>query len=666
MKTFKTFKAFSIFEQKRFNCWNKIAVFLAILVVALYFVQDGISQYNQKIQNKKKFQDVEKIIVNFFNNYTQYGTFGIKILFFPNHLSAFLSNSGKIQDQTTVIDTGARLQISNPSLGRGIFTENSLFINDFSGYILLIVSIGLPYMGFEAFRDMEFFRLLTSLKNYRTVYFSYIGAKIRLFSLLVAVTMECTLLLMVINNLSLSLSEIFHVLVFTLTIIGTGCIFFLLGTIAATFQSKFLGITAIIAAWFFLMIFIPAVSSRLISKKAASIPSPYEVEKEKLNILMDFDKRSRDELKKHSGKKEREKIKRQLIEEYWEKDFRKIQAIEERMEKKMMDNYKYSQWISIVFPTTFYRSLASEISSQGIGNFFAFYRFSQKKKEGFLRYYFDKKFYSESKEPKSYIQGDENIFFSKSRLPSSLLPGVAILLAYILIFLKVSYTRLKRKLLGTRHRYLKNVDTNKKYIQLSKGTFKEWIIKDEHFKNHLFTIFSGKFSRDGKESQRPRIIIDNIDLASIKKRIDFLYLCHPGNIPRDIRVYDLEEFLTVLMEGDEKIAISRLKSNAGGPGGRKKFGTLTCRQKGEILIAIMKMKHFSIYLLNDVVKDMPVEIHIRLKETMEEMANNGSLVIFLLTNPFIIDRSSQVKGDVFESDRWSLLVENFKKYKDGI
>ncbi len=98
----------------------------------------------------------------------------------------------------------------------------------------------------------------------------------------------------------------------------------------------------------------------------------------------------------------------------------------------------------------------------------------------------------------------------------------------------------------------------------------------------------------------------------------------------------------------------------------KRFNKLSPRQTGDILLAITHLKKKKVYLVNDIGRDLPVDFHIRLRDRLEELSETGAIVLFLISNPLLIDTSMQTDTDFFEDDTWSTLVDNFRNHRKPV
>lgn len=426
-----------------------MGLFLFFSLLSLYFVQIGINNYKSVIENKEIFQNFERLKVKQYNNYNQYGTYGFRILFVPSPLSIYYVNSSTISQLTANVDSGERLNIYNSFKGRTLFAEKSGGFKDFSGIMLLLGTLLVLYMGYEAFIHKDYLRYISGFVAYKKFFFSIVLSRVFTLILFFIFNTGLSLILLKINGVAFSSSEYVHLAIYMGILVLMVVLFFAIGTIAGSFKSRFAGFVMIILAWFTFVFLIPGVIGAITSRRAASIASNYHLELQKLTNIMDFEKLA---LKKVGAttKYNIDSVKK-LIEKYWNNEFKQIQALEKRLENEMKKNIRHFQNLSLIFPSTFYLSAGNEISSKGYENFILFFGYIQALKEKFVRFYIDHRYYSDAPPDKpavveSFIKGNENLFNAKSRLPKNFFKGVLLILVYVIGLLTVSYYRFKKSL----------------------------------------------------------------------------------------------------------------------------------------------------------------------------------------------------------------------------
>ncbi|NIM78943.1 MAG: hypothetical protein GTO20_09135 [Candidatus Aminicenantes bacterium] len=433
-----------ILESKRLFNKRNILLYLLVALLALYFVQIGINDYKHIINNKKEFQDFELLKVNQYLNYGQYGSYGFRILFIPSPLNTYFVNSSTISELTSNVDAGERLKIYNSFKGRRLFAEKSGGFKDFSGIMLLLGSLLVLYFGYESMISKDYLRFMHGFTSDRRLFFCVVFSRMVIIFFLFLFTAVISWLFLVFNNIRLTPNDYTHMAIYLGILMLMLVFFFTLGTIAGSFKSRFTGFVILVVSWFVLVFLVPGVVSSVTSRRADNMVSNYQLELEKLKVLMDFEKRVYAEM----GFTTEENIEsvREEIESYMENEFKKIQAFEKKLERQMGKNIRHFQTLSSLFPSTFYLSASDEISSKGYESFIDFFSYILELKEKFIRYYINKRYYSDYSKVESFIKDDQNLFYAKSRVPRVFFKGLLLNLFFIVGLLIISYGRFKRSL----------------------------------------------------------------------------------------------------------------------------------------------------------------------------------------------------------------------------
>lgn len=417
-------------------------VLLLFLILCLYFVQIGINNYKSIIGARGEFQYIERTKVRQYINYAQYGAYGFRILFVPGPLSVYFVNSSVISELTANVDSGERLNIYNSFKGRTLFAEKAGGFKDFSGVMLLLGSLLVLYFGYESVIHKDYLRFMAGFTDPMKLFLSIVFSRVFIFSLYFIFIGGLSLLLLEFNDIHLSGNQWPHWFAFMGVLVLLSVFFFALGTIAGTFKSRFTGFVTLISLWFVFVFMVPWVINAITARKADNIASNYQLELEKLKILMGFEKEA--EEKEGPVTDSNTEAERALLESAWNNELKKIRALEKKLADDMRINIYRFQKLSCFFPSTFYISASNEIGSKGYKNFIRFFERILTLKWNFIRFYIDKKYYSDSTKVESFINGSENLFYSETVLPRGFLNGVLYVLVYILVLIAVSYVRFVR------------------------------------------------------------------------------------------------------------------------------------------------------------------------------------------------------------------------------
>lgn len=439
----RTFNVIFGIELRKLMRRKFLALFLLFSMLSLYFVQMGVYKYKEVIENRDKFLRLEEMKVGQYINYAQYGVYGFRVMFIPSPLSVLFANSTVISELTSNVDTGERVNIYNSFIGRTLFAEKTGGFNDFSGIMLLLGSLLVLYYGYDAVIHKDYFRYMAGVVPIKKLFAITVLCRCLLIVLYFLFNGALALLLMKINGLELSgdwgnLGFYLGLLVMLMVF------FFFMGTAAGALPSRFIGFVTLFLAWFVFVFLVPGIVNNITYRNANNLIPLYQLEIEKLKTMMDFEKRAIKEggvLKDPHSESERK-----IIESFWENEFKKLQQLEKKLEKDMARNISSFQSLSFHFPSTFYLAAANEISSKGYENFIHFYSYIQDLKKQFVRFYSQKRYYSNYSSVESFIKGEENLFNAASQVPGNFQYGLILTLLYIVILIYVSYILFKRSL----------------------------------------------------------------------------------------------------------------------------------------------------------------------------------------------------------------------------
>jgi ABC-type transport system involved in cytochrome c biogenesis ATPase subunit len=183
-------------------------------------------------------------------------------------------------------------------------------------------------------------------------------------------------------------------------------------------------------------------------------------------------------------------------------------------------------------------------------------------------------------------------------------------------------------------------------------------------KNALYNLFSGKPDQLTKQRYGGGIFIEKTDIIAQPVENNFFYLCHPDDIPGDMKVGQLVSMVHGLMgltkdEKQDYYTRHDIKSISG-----KKFSKLDDVKKFEVLLSFLLLRKRTLYLINYITREMPIECYLLLKDVMEELAQKGSLVVYLtrdrllsIPQPLETERDNI---DYSELERWSEVVESHR------
>jgi len=656
----KSFFILFKFELRRFASKRNILLLLVLLLFSLYFLQSGINEYKSILNRKDKFLEIEKAKVSQYINYSQYGTYGFRMLFMPSPLMAFFNQTAVIPDLTAYVDSGERLKIYLPFKGKNAFDLKNFGLTDFSGIMLFFGSLLALFYGFETFHSREYLKFLSSLASYRSVFFSLLFSRMIFVSISLLALTGIGILLVLVNGLFFPLNYCF--LNFMFLIVLLALFFLLFGALLGTIGSFINSVIAMLSCWFILVFLIPTAVNIGVRGHADLMTPLYQLEMEKLKTVMDFEKRAIEKAGSFDYGKEVTEIEREGILSYWKNEFTMIHGLEENMISEMKSSISLYQDLSLFFPTTLYLSVNREISSRGYDNLVEFYAYVLQQKRDFFKFYMDKVYFSNFSKVESFIKENENVFNARSHIPRNFLPGLFLTLFYSFTLLVGTYHRFRNSLFSLG---VKNLGKfNKVSLDFNKGNIRVWLTHGHQFKNLLYDVFSGEGKRLIRLGFQGKVLLDGEDVTTLKKRMEFFYLCSPASIPGDIKV---KNFL-FLVGGLVRSSGKQLKKMLSGPviknQVKKKFSQLDNRERGELLLALTPLKKEFTYLFHDIAAGMPVDFAIRFKEKMDDLKDQGSLVLYLTSDDAVRSKGLE-KGQIFfETPTWCIVVDQYKTLED--
>ncbi|MCK4762775.1 MAG: hypothetical protein KAW12_11325 [Candidatus Aminicenantes bacterium] len=406
------------------------------------------------------------------------------------------------------------------------------------------------------------------------------------------------------------------------------------------------------------MVFITPGIYSLSDEKPGDIPSTYNLDNQKINVLSKFEKKAVEE----SGKFDLNKIEvgRRVIEGYWNNDSVQIMNLEKNLRNSLLQIIEKQEKYAALTPMTFYLTTCFEVSSYGNRAFIAMYDYLIDLYRKFLRFWFDRVYYNDPKIMVNFVKNDENVFTSQSLTQGNFKTGFFINLGIVVILAILSYFAFLHSIFRIKHKELSQLGAVD--VKLAKGDFKVWLVKKDHFKNLLFNLFSGKFKTLKRKGCKGSVLLNKADLTGEKNKENFLYVCRPGQLPGDIKVKDF----IALYAGILKLPAAEKNALLDMPGIKEFQGKLLEKldnsQRFSVLLCLLQLGKNLVYLIDNIATGLPVECAVALKTAMEALKDRGCIVIYLTTT--VRPDSKPVKMDeyFYEDTPWwtSMVGENAK------
>ncbi len=635
-------------ELKRIFCIRNLLILMVFIALLFFFMIDGIQNYKNFLANKETFLETEQNKVTQFVLITQYGGYGIRLMFIPLPLCILFHNSSVFNELMANVDTGERLNIYNSFKGKNLFTEKSGGYMDFSGILILIGCLLSLLYGCETFRNKDYLKFISSISNYKNIFGSLVIARLIIITLIFILLVILSSIFALINGVNIvNVSFLIFVFVMLLVIDFFTSAGFAIGTL----RNKTTGIVLLGIFYFTSIFIIPWTVNKIVTVKAGDIPSNYKLELKKLKLIMDFERKFYEQFGIFIGKEEAPEEVKKLIVEVLNNEYKKFEEYENEMKKDMYINVINYQTISAFFPIPFFISTNYEISSKGYLNFLDFYSFTQTIKTGFIEYYVKNKFYNKIDKIVPFIKGEEHFFYGKSRIHGRFWLGVSMTLLYIGFALILAYIGFKKSL-SCDSELKKNAPAASGLdIQLKQGAYTVITIPDKGIFHHFFNVFFGnikyffgKIKLSGTDMVRP-------------EKASFLYLCEVEHVPGDMTVSGFLDFLNQ-WEHVNKEEMNTIQQEFARQGILEKLvNKLDHDDKIKVLLSACRLIKRQVYMFYNFAHNMSEEMLTYFQEEVNRLKEEGSSIIYFRHNSMFTP---------YHVDRWLNIVKRDDKYESEL
>lgn len=662
--------AFLGYEGRKFLAKDYIVGFIVLLTLVLGFVQYNTLDYKDTLIQVNTFQDFENKKVDQFFNYRIYSTYGFRLMFLPAPVSIFFTNSVTVPDLNAFADGGERFNVYKAIYGKKIFELRKNLFSDFSSIIFLIGGLLALFYGYAALTNEEYLRFLASFTDKKHLFKSIFLSRVIWILAIFFLIMVCSFFLVMLNGMKIPIDwYVFSFFVSTFLIL---VFFFMVGFACGTAKTKLLGLGTAILIWVIFIFIFPTGVDIITVSKARNITPINELEWSKLKIFLDWEKEMiRKEGVMKIGVKPSASQKELMI-DYKKNELKNLQELEDKMITQMENNARFYQFLSALFPTTFYQSVNNEISSRGYNELINFCRYAQKLKIDFIMMIIEKEYFTTYTKVEPFNKDNANVYHSRPGLPSYFLLGFILTILYISGALRVAYSRFNKILFGLSQEENEAPKYKPKEIKLERGKIKSWLILSNFLNRVLYNFLSNETRQINKKWPSFKVILDGVLLNNSNQKQHFIYLCHVSEFPGQNTVSNFLRLIMDLLKVENAIReeiTARLSLDI--PSSRK-LSRLNNNEKGAVILAILDMKPFAIYLIDDIAKNMPFEFCASLDKKMFELWDNGAAVLHLFSGinfhgPLKKHEPLEEKNMPFcESNDWLNTIDDFLEEKEEI
>lgn len=437
-------KKFLKLEAKKVLSRRYLTIALVFLVASGYFIQYGIGQYKHVLKERDNFIKFEFDTYQQFINPSVYGDYGFRLLYEPSPLMAFFDSGVPVSpSMTAIIDGSERMKIFHSLKGQGGFTMIASAFMTFAGFILLFGSGLVLLFGFSGTKDHEWLKLLDDITGRKKLFSYLLLSKAFILLLFCLVLAGLSLVLFLINGVDVNPGQVLLISLgaFVMLLFSLG-----VGLATGTLKNRFWGWASMVIAWFVMAFLIPVIIYHWTYSRATSIQSTYKMEAANQKIFTEYEKSSKEKAGVFDQSKRGTELEKEMFIFFWEGGFKEAMRNEEAMINEMKDNASFFQNLTALFPSTFFLSVNTEMSSRGFANLVGFYEYSKQKKKDFIWYLAENYILSTKMAFPPFIKGNENIYQGQSCLPGYFNFGLATNLVWLLVLLWLFWSGFNRML----------------------------------------------------------------------------------------------------------------------------------------------------------------------------------------------------------------------------
>jgi hypothetical protein len=631
------------------------------MIMALYFVNNGANKYHDTIDEKQNFTQIEKMKMDRWQNYRQLGEGGFRVIYIPPPLTVFFHNSGAFSNLNASMDIGEDLDINNPFKGKDMFTEKKGNNRDFCGLFFLFGILLVLFYGFESLPSIDYLKHLSAELGFKRVFFPLLFARFAVVGLFFILVTGLSVLLALLKGITFTGSDYLFLAAFLGMFLLISIFLLATGIIISRIKDKRIGVSVLMVIWICLVYILPMGTDEAAADKAKSIKSNYQLDLEKLNELVNFEKRAKIEVGKYSKEKAKTVDGLKLMESFFKKELLNVLEIEKKLEMSIKKNINSYQKSAVVFPTAFYKSVSHEMSGKGYEGASKFLLYLVDLKYKFCVFIKNKRFYSDDKKIEPFIKdGEENIYYASAQIPGNFSTGIILLAVYAMVLIICSYFLVKYEVLNMRPADAGSVNVPEDNPEFKKGKRTIIHVKNHKIKDLFYLLFAGHNQSIREKGFKGSIMVEGKNIVEEQNKESFSYICDPESLPPHSTVGDFLTFSArcfhITWKQREKILEAHQLTGLK----KKSIGNLEDHERSRITLALAGMLErgkSEIYLFYNTAMVGDTEFPKIFKDHIMELEKSGRLVIYLSTN--LHPLKAEKEGDGFFSwDGWNDMVEN--------
>ncbi len=632
-----------LLASRRFFSRRNIIVMAILFVIFMYGVHKGAVESRKIWEDGSEFKKIELKIFKSIVNYEQYSERGFKVFFLPPKQGVLFPNPVPLSGLSGKVNSIFSLDINHNCRDSNVIKGNSMLKFRFSTLVIILGSLAVLFVGAAPFRDREFLKSLAKDWSPLKIFLSIILSRIILIGLTFLVILGCSLLLLKLENIAFTGSDFINILWYLIVTCLTLIFFFIIGTILGSLQDRIGLFSSILVVWLLLVFIWPGIVDSIIEDKADKITSSYKTDTQKLQTVNEFEDIA---IEKYGPARINTEEGKKIVADYYIKNvFPMIEANDEKQEAEIAAVIHEYMTLSALISTTHYLLTCNELSGRGYGNYLNFSSYLRKERREFLLFWIDRVYYHDPKEMKNFVTKDENIFPTRGMKPYNFWTGCFFQILWIILLGTISYLLFKNLLVWMKTNDIKKL--GKVDLKLETGKINVRLVKGIALILALYSIFSGKIKYLTRKGFKGNVVLGDMNLAAKKMPIEFAYICHPNNLPGDIKVKVLLIFYCRWYHQTQEqrgkiLGSEKIKDHLNQP-----ISKLENDVKFEIIMSLLEMTRGQVYLIDNVTSDIPPDEMVRFKHKMEELTRQGATVIYL-TVPRMIELTTLEMKDYYD------------------
>jgi hypothetical protein len=194
-------------------------------------------------------------------------------------------------------------------------------------------------------------------------------------------------------------------------------------------------------------------------------------------------------------------------------------------------------------------------------------------------------------------------------------------------------------------------------IRLKRGKINVLYSRRPGLRDQLYLFFCRTTSKRKLPTPSFNVTFDGETVSETLIKDGFVYICHPSAIPGDIKPVDLISFIarTNGISAAEKASI--YMSLSADLHNSKNFNRLEPHQQADVLLSVLPYIKGKTYLVDQVGKEMPLLILVKLKDQLAALAKRGAMVIYLTPDKRVEALPTQPEREVLDLPDWFEAVE---------